>query len=113
MTSVLRLRRQADFRRASQRGRKARCGAVVARVVRRGDPGPVRVGVRVPRSGAGAVARNRVRRRLRAIVAGVSLAPGHDVVLEGGPEAATKEFRDLIDDVEEALRRAGLKPVRR
>ncbi len=61
----------------------------------------------------GAVQRNRVRRRLRAIVGEMKLASGYDLVLEAGPELATKEFQDVVDDVDRALRRAGLAPVSR
>ncbi|CAN5709109.1 hypothetical protein BH18ACT15_BH18ACT15_14920 [soil metagenome] len=113
MTSTLRLRRQADFRRVLQKGGRARRGSVRAAVVQRGDDGAARVGFRVAKSAGGAVSRNRARRRLRAIVAGLDLVPGQDVVLQAGPDVATKGFEDLVHDVEEALRRAEARSVRR
>lgn len=84
-----------------------------ATVVQRGDEGPARVGLSVGKPAGGAVSRNRARRRLRAVVAGLDLAPGQDVVLRAGPDVATKEFEDLVHDVDEALRRAGLRSARR
>ena len=111
MTSVARLRRQADWRNAWRSGRRSRERGLGVTVAQRGDQGPARVGFRVARATGNAVTRNRARRRLRAIVAGLDLAPGQDVILQAGPDAATKEFEDLVHDVDEALRRAGLRLV--
>lgn len=46
-----------------------------------GRPGPPRVGLVVPRSIGPAVARNRVKRRLRHAAAAAALRPGVDYVI--------------------------------
>jgi ribonuclease P protein component len=66
----------------------------------------VRVAYAVGRTVGGAVVRNRVRRRLRALVAALPLAPG-DYLVSVGPEAADlpfPELRVLVTAACEALR---------
>ncbi len=68
----------------------ARCGFIVSK----------RVG--------GAVVRNRVKRRLRAIIRELSLSPGADIVISARPRAATAEFPELRKTVLNLLAQAGL-----
>lgn len=82
-------------------------------VLQRGDEEPARLGLAVPKSVGGAVRRNRARRRLKSVVGGLRPAPGQDVVLRAGPEVATEEFEDLVEDVAGALEQAGLRPAGR
>ncbi|MBL8572735.1 MAG: ribonuclease P protein component [Hyphomicrobiaceae bacterium] len=71
------------------------------------DPAPVappapRVGFTVTKREGTAVERNRIRRRLRAVVAGLAAdvaTPGWDYVLVGRREALHHDFTALIDDV--------------
>ena len=56
----------------------------------------------------GAVARNKVRRRLRSIVDDYGAAPGFDVVVAADREATGKTFQQLEQHVTEALDRAGV-----
>ena len=70
----------------------------------------VRVGYTVSRKVGNAVARNRARRRLKA-VAETMLAehavPGFDFVVIGRGETVRRPFAALNDDMETALRRLG------
>ena len=64
-----------------------------------GTDGPPRVAFVVGRRVGGAVARNRVRRRLRAVVRAESsaLVPAHVYLVGAGPAAATTSYRELRD----------------
>jgi ribonuclease P protein component len=69
---------------------------------------PARFGFTVSKRIGGAVVRNRVRRRLRALVA--TLAPGRtrhgwDYVLIARPGAVRRSYQDLRLDLEQALDR--------
>lgn len=70
-------------------------------------PGTVRVGVTCSRKVGNAVARNRAKRRLRAIareVLGVAGQPGWDYVLIGRPDlTASREFALLLADLGAAV----------
>lgn len=65
---------------------------------------PPRVAYAVGRSAGGAVDRNRLRRRLRAVVAGLApeLAPGA-YLLAAGPEAAALDPEEMTTTVSTAL----------
>lgn len=71
----------------------------------------VGVGFTASRKIGSAVARNRAKRRLRAAADEVVpriAAPGHDLVLIARGGTLTRPFPDLIDDLEQALRRLGV-----
>ncbi|MDQ3980072.1 MAG: ribonuclease P protein component [Actinomycetota bacterium] len=71
-----------------------------------GDPAePPRVAYAVGRRAGGAVVRNRIRRRLRAVIRDLSseLAPGSYLVGAGG-QAASLSYGELRATVSEALR---------
>ncbi len=71
-----------------------------------GDPDePPRVAYAVGRRAGGAVVRNRIRRRLRAIVREVhgEMAPGA-YLIGAGPEAARLPYGELRATMTEALR---------
>ena len=69
--------------------------------------GPARFGFIVSKQVGGAVVRNTVRRRLKALclesLEGV--APGSDVVIRALPSAASASFDDLRSDVTKCLGR--------
>ena len=69
--------------------------------------GRVRVGFTASRKVGNAVIRNRAKRRLRAAAAAVlsqSGTPGTDYVLIARAETGDRPYRDLVGDLEAALR---------
>lgn len=71
-------------------------------------------GFAVSKAVGGAVVRNRVKRRLRAILSGrlSSLPDGAAVVVRALPPAATASFDELARDVDLALSQATAKAAR-
>lgn len=67
-----------------------------------------RVGFAVGRPVGGAVVRNRVKRRLRAIVRALPLAAGHDIVIAARPASRRATFEELHDALASCARRAGV-----
>ena len=103
-----RLRHRADFLAAAN-GSRAPAADFVLQVRARRDGGPVRVGFTVSKKVGNAVERNRVRRRLRDVVRrspADNMAPGHDYVLIGRRAALHAPFARLIEELDQALRRA-------
>jgi len=87
-----------------RRGHKSGRVTVVVYLARTAEPTRA-VGFAVSKAVGGAVVRNRVRRRLRAIVAGelASLPAGSRVVVRALPAAADAPFATLSSDVHSAL----------
>lgn len=71
-------------------------------------PGPARVAYTVGRRTGGAVARNRVRRRLRAALGhhAEELRPGSAYLVGAGPETLTMPFDELVRRLGELLTRS-------
>ncbi len=114
MATVQRLKQRADFVRATRRGRKWAATGLVLQAV----PTPsssraentVRLGFTASKRVGGAVTRNRVKRRLRAVAETVfkdRVEPHYDYVLIGRAQTATRPFSALIKDLETALKRLG------
>ncbi|MGE0039222.1 MAG: ribonuclease P protein component [Xanthobacteraceae bacterium] len=102
-----RLRQRADFVAAAT-GAKAPTAAFVVQARKRGDSGPIRVGFTVTKKVGSAVERNRVRRRLKAVVsrsAAGRMRPGHDYVLVGRRAALELPFDRLVEEFNGAMRR--------
>lgn len=103
------LRRPADFA-ALQRGGTSRAHPLlVLRAIRTGLERS-RVGYSTGRRLGTAVVRNRIRRRLRAIVRGLSprIEPGWDVLIVARPGAVEASYEQLAVALERLLRRAGV-----
>ena len=107
--AVERLKRRPDFLRAAASGVAHQARPFkIQMALRGGDEGPARVGFTVTKKVAGAVGRNRIRRRLREAVrlAGAPLArPGCDYVFIARSAALTAPFHDLTLQVADGLTR--------
>jgi ribonuclease P protein component len=111
-----RLRRSDDFRRAVRMGRRAGRRAVVVHLLPgSGDSAePARVGFVVNKAVGNAVLRNRVHRRLRAVMAAQlpSLPAGSLTVVRALPSSASASYDELVSDVDGALRRVLAMPTK-
>lgn len=102
-----RLTRGTEYKAVVRRGRRCAGAHTITYVNRVGTEGPARFGFIVSRQVGGAVVRNTVRRRLKAVCAESlpSVAEGSDVVIRALPSAATASFADLRDEVSRCLAR--------
>lgn len=101
---IWRVRDRATFTALQRARRRARAGPITIAWVP-GDPTtPPRVAYAIGRRVGGAVVRNRLRRRLRAVISDVrpQLAAGAYLV-GAGPEAAGLTFAELRSHVSDAL----------
>lgn len=103
------LARSADFRRVYATGKRARRDGITVWVApSEDDAQPSRLGLAVRAAIGTAVARNRIRRRLREAFRGFAPAPGFDVVMRAEPGLSGKNFQEMRDHLWGALRAAGL-----
>lgn len=100
-----RMRRRVDFATTVRRGRRGAARRVVVHVRTGEEDGVTTVGFVVPRSVGGAVGRNLVRRRLRALMAHrvPGLPGGTAVVVRALPAAAGGTSAELGHDLDVAL----------
>ncbi len=109
--SLGRLKRRSDFLRAQTGGRKWVSQSLILQASEN-NAGTVRYGLTVSKkTDKSAVVRNRIKRRLRALVAGVlplQAQSGMDYVLIGRPQTATRDFSDLEKDLIWCLKRMEL-----
>jgi ribonuclease P protein component len=100
-----RLRQRADFLAVAD-GMRANGPAFVLQRRERQDLGPIRIGFTVTKKHGTATERNRIRRRLRALVIQLdplSMRPHSDYVLVGRRAALSRDFSTLLDDLKGAL----------
>ena len=124
---LVRLKRRADFLRVARSGRRFAASGLVLQVADRHAPDDCRGDVPAPAGGASnrsesavgigftvskkvgnAVARNRAKRRLRAVVAELMpthAVPDRDYVLIGRKATLDPPYADLLADLKRALRR--------
>ena len=102
-----RLTRGADYKSVVRRGRRCAGPSTVTYVTHTGEDRPARFGFIVSKQVGGAVVRNTIRRRLKAICAEAtpSVRTGADVVIRALPSSATAEFSDLRAEVIRCLER--------
>lgn len=94
---LTRLGKRAEFL-AVRGGEKRRGRLFLLEVLNRGDTAEPRVGFTVTKKSGNAVARNRIRRRLREAVrvhAAGDMKPGNDYVIVGRPDILTTPFGQL------------------
>lgn len=103
----LRLTRGDDYRLVVRRGKRCGGARVVTSILATGVQRSPRFGFIVSKQVGGAVTRNTVRRRLKAVCAeAVARVPqGTDVVIRALPSAATATFDELRGDVGRCLGR--------
>ena len=91
----------ADFKSSVRRGRRVNTGHAVLYVTNRDAAQPTRFGFIVPKTVGIAVARNRVRRRLKALAYERigSFAPGTEIVVRALPGAAQLEWDTLRTEI--------------
>ena len=100
------LRSGRDFRRVLENGRRAtRDGLVAVALPNDLSPEVSRLGLAV-RCKGGAVARNRVKRRIRAAFRQLDLSDGHDVVIQADDRILRARYPRLVKDLGDALDRA-------
>ena len=113
MRRDLRLRSSAQFDRVYQNGRRVAEKDLVLYFLAQGSP-VTRVGISVNKKVGNAVERNRVKRRIRAIVDSCAqLGPGFDLVFVAKPIARIHSFDELKSSVLRLLGRAEIVGARR
>jgi ribonuclease P protein component len=93
------LRRRSDFARVQRRGKRT-VGRLFVLLADRGADGS-RVGITVARPIGDAVVRNRLRRRVKAILdrSGFGEPPHRDIVLIARPGAGEADFAALATEI--------------
>jgi len=100
-----RLRQRADFLAVAD-GVRANGPAFVVQGRQRQDQGPIRIGFTVTKKQGTATERNRIRRRLRALVGRLDplcMRAHSDYVLVGRRAALSRDFSTMLDDLKGAL----------
>ncbi|MFN2526368.1 MAG: ribonuclease P protein component [Actinomycetota bacterium] len=92
--------------RVYEQGTRARRDGVVAIAAPRPEGGDARAALAVPTRVGNAPTRNRIRRRLRAVLRDWDLPSGFDVVLQADASVAAADYQQLVIDVKEAVTRA-------
>ena len=105
MSRLPALRASRDFKRVYDAGRRARRDGVTVFAAQAETAG--RTGIVVPKRVGGAVERNRVKRRIRAILAASDLDGRTDVVVQAGRSVREARFQELEKHLVEALHAAG------
>ncbi len=103
-----RLKKRAQFL-AVQRGQKLRGRLFLLESKARDDEHPARYGLTVTKKQGNAVARNRIRRRLREAIrtgAGRDMAAGNDYVVVGRRDILSAPFDDLKAELHSRLKKA-------
>ncbi|MFD1715144.1 ribonuclease P protein component [Amnibacterium flavum] len=104
LTRANRIIAGSDYRRVSRRGRRTAGKFAVVSVVSPSTAGVPRFGFIITRKIGGAVVRNRVRRRMKAIARSLvdQGMPARDVVVRALPAAVSADWASLHHEIEAA-----------
>lgn len=103
------LGRRGDFARVYKHGRRARRDGISVWAAPGSDvESPTRLGLAIRARGLTAVARNRIKRRVRAAFSDYQPVTGFDVVVAATPEVDGKSYQQVRDDLWAALTRTGI-----
>jgi len=111
MGTIARLTRRSEFLKVAAGRRKSVTPGLILQALDNpalAAENPFRIGYTASRKVGNAVARNRAKRRLRALVAEImpeKAAPGRDYVLIARTETVTRPFDKLRRDLLQSLRR--------
>jgi len=105
MRTFASLRRRGDFARVRGRGRRKAGTYFIVFLDGGRDPRSSRIGLSIAKDVGGAVVRNRVRRRVKAILDATTFgsAPFVDCVLIARPAAAAGSFTEIAGEVTRLL----------
>jgi ribonuclease P protein component len=116
LTRAHRLVNPLDFKRVVRRGDRYSGKYVTVHVLAREGLGSepsadasipqARAGFVVSKAVGGAVIRNRVKRRLRALVSTTNLEPGVDIVIRAAPSCSGASFGQLEAELQRLLHKA-------
>jgi ribonuclease P protein component len=108
------LKKRSEFLTVSKAGHKWGTPAFLVLSYQQASEGPPRYGITASRKIGGAVERNRVKRRLRALLKEILPLKGHpgvDYVLIARKECLTRDFALMKQELEKALRKLHEKKV--
>lgn len=91
-----------DFQRVYRAGKKARADGITVWAAPIAGEGPGRLGIAVRATAGTSVARNRARRRIKAIVRDAA-PPGHDLVVGADRDATGASFQELERHLTQAV----------
>ncbi len=109
--AISRLKRRPEYLLVAGSGQKAAAPSLVLQARKRDKAGDMRVGFTASRRVGGAVARNRAKRRLRAVAEDVMpnyAVPDCDYVLIARSATLHRPYGALRGDLKGALKRLGL-----
>ena len=112
LARAARLRNADDFRQTLREGRRCGTRTISIHALFDDSAAPPRVGFVVAKTVGVAVRRNRVKRRLRAVVrAELTRLPGGRIVIRALPAAGGADFSTLAADVCGCLNRLRCQPT--
>jgi len=107
-----RLRKRREFLAVQKSGNKCVTSGLVMQAAESDYPSETRIGFTVTKKLGNAVKRNRIKRRLRAVVKDVlpgQVKPGYDLVFIGRATSADRPYADLKTDVMTCIEKLGLR----
>ena len=111
LTPLRQLRRRREFLHVANRGDRRAAPGLVLQACQRQGASDIGLGLTASKKVGNAVARNRARRRLRALareLLPVCATPGYDYVLIARAATVSRPYGGLRDDLRGALRRLKL-----